>query len=568
MNEPFREHDTTVLVAQSHPAGHTDVWHWLQPRIPWYPRERPFWPWTKPKRKDRWKPIAMVGVDVSNGPDHDTNLPVALTYYTPERGSVTPLHGETTDAATVASVLFSSKTRGHTMVFLYGLTFELNGLLRWYGRAWNDLGYALTPVVSGTHLRCLLVRKGRNRWTLTDAETMTGHPPGDILDSALGNRGVAEARQGHLPAVWQFIAGLQTATMQRFGTYLRPTVGGTAIKVAGRYLPDGHLIPRPCPHLVAMCRAGAGYRGGYVFGVPYRGVAYKADVRRLYAHCLRAPLPSRWALGRGVCDLGERKGVFVCTVSGVPLHPVALGIWDGPERGFLRKLWTGGECIAILPSSEYLGLRAMGLTVTPGWGFAAIATIDLSPLVVGLGDAIAEHGPESSLGRLSKLIGNAIYGKMAMRPEREGIVWSATAPSALAFPMVTLDGVRVPDLWAVDTVAYSPFQQIGMATMITGSARSVLYVEMAKRIREGRRIVHAHTDGYVATGPPPDDLPNDTDAIGAWRLVEQDTDTTVVRGGGYVIGADVKWSGAPGWTRQQIEIAYERGWAVRGQRVR
>jgi len=264
----------------------------------------------------------------------------------------------------------------------------------------------------------------------------------------------------------------------------------------------------------------------------------------------------------------EQRGVFVCTIAGTPLHPVALGVWDGPERGFIRQLWKGGECIAILPSSEYVGLRAMGLTVTPGWGMAAIASITFAPLVVDLGDAIAEHGPESSLGRVAKLIGNAIYGKLAVKPEREGVVYSVTAPKGAVFPMVTMDGERIFDLWTVDTVTYSPFQQIGMAAMITGSARSVLYVEMAKRIREGRRIVHAHTDGYVATGLPPDDLPTDSDAIGAWRLVEQDTDTTVVRGGGYVIGADVKWSGAPGWTRQQIEIAYDRGWAVRGQRVR
>jgi len=104
--------------------------------------------------------------------------------------------------------------------------------------------------------------------------------------------------------------------------------------------------------------------------------------------------------------------------------------------------------------------------------------------------------------------------------------------------------------------------------MVTGWARSHLYEEMARRIREGATIVHAHTDGYVATGPVPADLPWDTDEIGAWRLEAVDDDAIVARAAGYVVGAETRWSGTPHEGRRTIELAWtQRGWLLQGQKV-
>jgi hypothetical protein len=235
----------------------------------------------------------------------------------------------------------------------------------------------------------------------------------------------------------------------------------------------------------------------------------------------------------------------------------------------VRHSHTGGASICVLPHTEIPGLRALGLRVEVGWGYAASESADISPLVDRIGRVLAEHGPESGIGRLTKFIGNCVYGKMAMRSHFEGILLSAERPAGNVFPMVTMNGDGIENLWTVDTVVYTPYQQIGTAAIITGAARTILYVELAKRIAEGRTIVHAHTDGYVATGPAPDDLPWETDVVGAWRTVAEDPHTVVVRGAGYVMGDDAKWSGAPGWGRREIEVAWERGsYVVRGFRAR
>ncbi len=99
------------------------------------------------------------------------------------------------------------------------------------------------------------------------------------------------------------------------------------------------------------------------------------------------------------------------TVSGQPLHPVQLGVWDGPGKGFVRRLWHGGACVAVVPTTEWPGLQAMGLTVRTGWGMTGWRPVSFGGLIDRIGEVLAQHGSGSPIGRLSKLIANAIYGK-------------------------------------------------------------------------------------------------------------------------------------------------------------
>jgi hypothetical protein len=280
------------------------------------------------------------------------------------------------------------------------------------------------------------------------------------------------------------------------------------------------------------------------------------------------PLGMQWTFGRCQPRDVERPGIYLCTISGDPLHPVQLGTWDGPETGFTLRLWGGGTAIAVLPSSEFAGLRAMGLTVAPAWGWVAERTVDFSGFVARLQAVLNQYGADSREGRAAKLLGNSLYGRLAVRPDREIAIWSRERPARDAWPMVTPDGRPMPDLWEVQELRYAPSQQIGAAAMITAWARGHLYEEMARRIRAGHTIVHAHTDGYVATGSPPADLPQATDEIGAWRLVSVDDDAIVARAAGYTIGEETKWSGAPHQGRRTVEMAWTTGgWVVRGRRV-
>jgi len=557
----------TIRTRETDPM-HLEAWDWVLDRTPWYPTDRKYWPWKRATRGDRWRPIAMVGVAVASGLPDSNLLPTGLQLWTPERSETLTLDGEATDASRVASVLFTRQTRGHSLVCLYGASLDLNGILRWWARSWVEQGFKLVPIVSGTVCRAIIVRHGRHRWTLCDVEAMTGTPIEEAKVEAYDRLRGDSDTVPVLRAMWEWLADLQTSSMREYGAYLRPTVGGTGIRVAGFNLPEETLIPRPSPILVTLCRAGLGYRGGYVFGTRFQGQATMIDCRRMYAHCLREELPTRWALGHGLAGGRESPGIYLCTVTGTPLHPVQLGVWCGPAEGFIRRLWHGGRCVAVVPSTEYDGLRAMGLEVMPGWGMTGWQPVTFGPLVERIGRVLEEHGSGSPIGRLSKLLANTIYGKMAMRSDRETVIYSLDRPHEDAFPAVTTEGEELADLWTLDQTVYTNYQQVGMAAFVTGAARSHLYLEMARHLEAGRRVVHAHTDGFVITGPPPEDVPWATDAIGAWRVVATDAMATVIRGGGYVLNDDPKWSGGPHWGRHEIEIAFERGeYVVQGLRL-
>ena len=566
--KPLADLLTRVLANQEHPPRHVEAWEWLLARQPWYPKDRLYWNWKKAKRSDRWRPIAMVGVDVSSGPPDGTNTPAGASVWAPERSEHITIDETPESARRVAELWFSRKTRSHSLVFVYGQTLELNAVLKWFAPTWMEDGYVLTPLIAANVMRGMIVRHKRNRWMLCDLEAMTGRPAPDAIEDAYKRLPGSDETRSIFDVTWHWLADLQTHTLREYGTHLRPTIGGTAIRTAGFALPDETDVPKPAPAVVALARAGLGFRGGYIWGQRFQGLAYKADVRRLYAHCLREPLPARWALGRGMSGGRQRPGLFLCTVFGTPYHPPTIGRWDGPGAGFVRHNHTGGSSVCVLPHTEIPGLRALGLRVDVGWGYVATEEFSLSPLVDTIQRVLSEHGADSAIGRVTKLIGNTIYGKFAMRNNFEGVVMSAERPAGDVFPMVKNDGTEMENLWTVNTNVYTPYQQVGAAAIITGAARTILYVELAKRIAEGRHIVHAHTDGYVATGPAPDDLPWETDTVGAWRIVDEDPRTTIVRGGGYVMGDEPKWSGAPGWGRHEIELAWAHGnYYVRGVRA-
>ena len=558
-----------LMALKGYPEGHEEVWRWLFGKVESYPRDRKFWPWRRAKRVDRWRPIAMVGgTPAVHGEDSKPRI-AGLTLHRPPRDETLEVGDGPEAARAIAGLLFTDRTRRTSLIVPDGSRWVFDALLRDHVATWVDDGLAVTPLVAGYVIKGMVVRKGRNRWTLSDFEAMTGSTPERALDDATTPPTTRATERSSLAELAAWVSQLQRVSLETFGVYLRPTLPGTAVRAAGFELPPEELIPRNPPWVVALCRSGLGYRGGYVYGEKYRGPAWKADARRLYARSLCEELGVGWGLGRCSPDGHEKPGVFVCTISGTALHPVQLGTWEGPDEGFRLRLWSEGTAIAVVPSSEFAGLRAMGLDVLPGWGWVATDTISFAPFVDKLQRVLNEHGPESGPGRMAKLLGNSLYGRLAVNPSREVVVWSRSEPSGDVFPLVTIKGEEIPDMWSVREVRYSPSQQVGAAAMVTGWARGYLYEEMARRIKDGARIVHAHTDGYLAVGPVPADLPWDTSTIGAWRLVSVDDDAIVARAGGYTIGGETKWSGAPNQGRRTLEIAWTTGgWTVKGRKTR
>ena len=564
-----RDHYLTYLSRTILPAGHLEVWRWFRDRIPWYDPVAKHPSWRRGKRKDPRRPVAMAGFGAGVRTD-DTKPSIATLRVIGDAWDTSVASGDVPpDPMALAEALFGTHTRQTSIVVPDGSAWVFDAVLRDCARTWVRAGWTIQPLVSGHAVKALIVRQGRYRWTLSDFDAMTGTSPETALAEARASGMCPGHPDDDLRTLRDWVLRLQTVVHAEFGTYLRPTVGGTAVRAAAYDLPDGAVIPRVQPLLVAMCRVGRGFRGGYIYGERYRGPAFKVDVRRMYAWALSQPLGFRWALGPCVQDGVERDGVFLCTVSGTPRHPVQLGTWRGEATGFVAELWAGETAICVLPSSEFAGLRALGVTVEPSFGFVATQCLDFAPFVSRLQTVITRHGSDSPAGRYAKLAGNTLYGRLAVNPHRDGVVFSEDRPEGQVFPLVTLEGERLADLWHVETVHHAPSQQVSMAAQVTGYARTRMYETMARLIGEGHTIVHAHTDGLVVTGSPPTWLDGETDQIGAWRLISVDTDAIVARSGGYAIGGEAKWSGAPSQGRRTIEVAWSRGdWLVAGRRAR
>lgn len=557
------------LARQELPEGHREAWDWFRTRTPWYPNDRKYPSWTRAKRRDPRRPVAMAGFGAGVRTD-DNRVPIATLRVAGERWERFVTVGTGTgDALAVAEALFGTHTRRTSIIIPDGSKWVFDAILRQFCRAWVQAGYKVQPLVSGHVLRAIIVRQGTFRWTLSDFDAMTASPPEVALGEAREAGMCRTAPEDDLRHLLAWVVTLQAVVHRELGTYLRPTVGGTAVRAAAYHLPEDAVIPRVQPLLVAMCREGRGFRGGYIHAERYRGEAFKLDVRRMYAWALSQPLGYRWAFGPCVHDGTERDGIFLCTVSGTASHPVQLATWRGPAEGFTASLWSGGTDVAVLPSSEFAGLRALGVTVQPSFGFGATRTFDFGSFVRQLQQVLSRHGSDSPAGRFCKLAGNALYGRMATNPNRDGVVFAVDRPEGRVFPLVTLEGERLEDLWHVEQFHHAPSQQVAAAAQVTAYARSSLYGMMARLLGAGHRIVHAHTDGLVVTGSPPDWLAGDTDVIGDWRLLSHDLDAIVTRPGGYAIGGEAKWSGAPSQGRRTIEVAWDRGdWLVAGSRAR
>lgn len=547
---------------------HRAPWQWLLDREHVYPPLQNVAPWKRGVRKDRPRALAMVAFGTGAVRGNDTTIPRWLAVADGDRRGVVPVDNTPDGAALVASELFTSARSRTLYVVPEGGTHYLHGVLRWWGPAWMAAGYRIQPVVSRSVLIVLRVTKGRNAWMLTDWTVTTGIPaPVFGADHPTDDSGVRTILTT-LDQCYRQLSGLADWVRTTFQVDIRPTVGGTAVAAAGRFLPPGEKLFRNHPLLTAMCRDGGGYRGGYVFGQRYRGPAYKADVRRLYTAMIARPLPAAWSFGLGYDAEGELPGIYLCTVTGTPRMPVYLSVWCGPDVGFTKAHWYGGSCVAVVPSPEYAGLRAMGLTVRPELGYIGLRPFTFGDYVDHLQDAIRDAGATSAHGEYAKHLGNTLSGKWGTSPHLDALVWASERPAEDADPAFTATGERLDGLWHVRSTRYSGVQQIGLASWVTAGGRSVLYAELVRAMEAGRTVVHCHTDGYLATGSAPDWLPGDTDTIGEWRLVGTDGDAVTVRGGMYSIGGETKTSGASGGTRRMVEVELDRGgYLVGGLRV-
>jgi hypothetical protein len=455
-----------------------------------------------------------------------------------------------------ATTLLSRRHAGYLLVTTGRDRSVLDTLLEHFGPHLLSLGYSLTPCISGSRISFITVRKDHRSWVICYAETIAGVSVDTLLSYARDASNMVEPFDftAKPRALHTAIAAYQEFLLENFGVALHPTVGMIALKCARRELPAGFHKWRPTPLLVAMERIGKGYRGGMTYAVRYKGPSWRIDVNRQYTAALATQLPYRTAFGRYVSDK-ETPGVYVCTVRLRDAIPYPIGVWDG--AGFASRVCGPGRYVCVLHTSELDGLRSIGATVAPYYGYVYTACFTFAGYVERLQRLCDTDGRDSALSKLVKPLGNFVYGKLGQNPLRKELLFSASQPDASWFPYMD-DELRVwGSIWERTRNVVTSSQHVEIAGTITGAARSQTLQTWAYLLSCGYQVVRCHTDSLTVNMDPSFAMNLSTDRIGDWRVESSDVETVIVGANAYIDdkGAHIAGVSHPTW--DMVEKVYD-----------
>jgi len=517
--------------------------------------------------RERRRTIAAAALVLDDWTDPDSPLPLGL-HLAGEQGECYTEWDGTADASGLL-LLALERAAGHGgfVAFWQGSTLDFHVFLRHIAPHAVTLGYSVQPIGVGAELRAIILsRAGRQTW-LTDVRAMSGCRELALNEWLVAfGQGEQSERTDTLRlfhSLEQF-AGICRATL---GVNPRATVGGTAVAAFRKTLPAEPLWLRPSPGLVALCRLGQAYRGGWVYGEAYRGPAWKVDCNKLYLWSLAQGVPTRHKVGLCLAHGQERPGIYLARLSGrVPL-PVAVPAWSSASGTFVKEAWTHGERLTCLPSAEYPGLRALGATVTPLVGYVQSAGVDLSPFARMLYRIHAQYPRGSAQHITAKYIGNALVGKLGENPERVDLLYREGWPGETWWPYLTWDSKLLPNLWVRRRHQVAAHQRVDAAAVVTARARSHVYEWAAGYLQEGGQIVHVDTDGFILSAPPGAGDALDGATAGEYRLEAYDPEAVVLGAKSYLLDNTVHASGFAAINRRQAEVAFDGGSVVVAQRM-
>lgn len=391
------------------------------------------------------------------------------------------------------------------------------------------LGYTLSPCLSGGSVSFIVIRKGKYKWTIAYLESVSGASVSTMLALAGNVANEYATRESAAHTLYRAGAAYSLWLLCEFGVALSPTVGMIAMAAARVTLPSGFQKWRPDPLLVAMERQGYGYRGGMTYAQRYSGRTWRIDVTRQYTAALAGQLPLRSIFGRYRGDLDKRPGVYVCRVRLGSVTPYPLGIWLGSQSGFQCRTVGRGDYVCILHTSEFLGITAAGGYVDPSYGFTHTATFGFGAYVSRLQGIIDTFGRESPQAKLSKPLGNYVYGKFGQNPRRTELLYSESNPGKQWFPYWDEAGVAWPMIWERTVERHTASQHVDIAATITAAARSQTVETWAYLSAFGLTAVRCHTDSLTLDGDPRPYIDTLGSELGSWRL-ETDDDQSVIVG--------------------------------------
>lgn len=531
-----------------------DLWAWTREHSPGYPKGKWVKTLTPPKKKETARYLLageIVGGSTREGEDA---RPTAFVLADAFGLDYNRLDDPTTYGTTVSAALHHHYGSGVYVCFQNGAKRDFHIFLRHIAPTLLPLGWEIQPMASGSDILGIRLRHDKREWYWTDLSSTVG---AEVLGptALLQDFGeTATSQGGNLLAYYRAICRLQDWLLTTFGIALRPSLGSLAVKVASKHIPSNVKWWRPHPFLVSICRNGFAYRGGLVYGEPYRGQAWQIDCNKLYTWALSQPLPYQYAIGRCVTGKGELPGFFLTHVAGKGHFPTTLPAWSPDFLRYGKQSTSNGTGWAWLPQEESVTLRKVGYTVQPGFGLVATGHLDLSPFARQLGQLESIYPRGTTQHHVCKMLGNAFYGKLAEKPNRTDVRYSLDWPGKGWWPYLTIEGQIAEHLWVQPVERHRPYHHVDAAAIIAARARSRMLEVLSDLTYRGIRVVHCDTDGAILDADPSTVLPLDPSELGAFRVVQANQPCVVIRRKVYYIGSEIRTAGARGIAPEQLEM--------------
>ena len=450
--------------------------------------------------------------------------------------------------------LFQENSSRNWILVPHGAKRYINILRTTYAISWSNDGYDVQILPSASGSGIIIVTKDKSSWTFVDytqhcarePEAVHGyecavmHPDSDPLLTAT--------------LLLDYVHEIEDDLMTHFGINTSLTYAATGVQLHKKHFAPDLKVWRPSAELSYWLRDTGSPLGGYITATPYHGDGFEVDQRRAYSKAMAEEIPYHFMMGSPFVHGVLRPGIYLSTITINAPISIYLRAYDAMTQTFRNRHHRHGTHFAIIPSCEFSGLRAIGCEVTPHFGWVAMHSFTMKPLITEVERVIDEVGEKSAFTKTLKVMVNSIPGKFAANPRMEEIMLSDCKPGDEWIICQDAFGEEIPYNWKRQTENHQPYMNVAAAEWIYASQRNDVYMFLAAEYAAGNVMVHWAVDGGLLTGTPNADMPTRSKVRGTFILKDWNCQIEVFGPNHNIVNGVVKHAGEAKYTTKETRL--------------
>lgn len=450
--------------------------------------------------------------------------------------------------------LFQENSNRNWILVPHGAKRYINILRTTYAISWLNDGYDVQILPSSSGSAIIIVTKGKSSWTFVDYTQHIAREP--ELVHGYEDAILTPESDPLLTAtlLLDYVHEIEDELMAHFGIHTSLTYAATGVQLHKKHFAPDLKVWRPSAEMSYWLRGTDSPLGGYITATPYSGNGFEVDQRRAYSKAMAEDIPFQFVMGNPFKDGVLRPGIYLSTITINAPISIYLRAYDNVTQAFRNRHHRYGTHLAIIPSCEFEGLRAIGCEVTPHFGWVAMHSFTMRPLIEEVERVIDEAGEHSAFTKTLKVMVNSIPGKFASNPIMEEIMLSDCKPGDDWKICQDAFGEEIEHNWRRQVENHKPYMNVAAAEWIYASQRNDVYLFLAEEYAAGNTMVHWAVDGGLLVGTPSTDMPMKSKVRGTFVLKDWNCDIEVFGPNHNIVNGVVKHAGEAKYTTQETRL--------------